>query len=1243
MPSFTNTFGGTVVYPADVSYRAIALTANVTLTWPTELATNTNVVASIMDVTPSGAGLTIRMPDASQASVGQTALFFNVGASSFTVADNSGNTIQTIASGQAWQIYLTGNATVNGTWRPIQYGAGTSSASASALAGAGLKAITTTLNQSAPTTLLSADYTLTSVDRARVIVWNGGAGTFTMPSAATAGNDWFFDARNSGTGGLTIQPAGGELINGQANLVFNPGDSARIITDGINFYTIGYGQSATFSFDYVSISLTGQPSPYTLSGTNLNRIAYQFSGILTANMEIIVPNTIQQYWIRNTTTGSYTLTVKTSGGTGVVVVQNGASILYCDGTNVVQAETANLSVPVAIAQGGTGATNAGSALVNLGGTSLGIGIFTATNGATARASIGAASSGANSDITSLSGLTTPLSVPQGGTGLTTTPSNGRLLIGNGTNYTLANLTAGAGLSITNGAGSITIDSTGVTAYPGAGIAYSTGTAWGTSYTTSGTGTTIALSASPALTGTPTAPTAAAGTNTTQIATTAYVVGTAFSSALPGQGGNAGKFVTTDGTTASWSFVPLTSGVSGILPIANGGTNASDAATALTNLGAYPASNPSGFTSNTGTVTSVSGTGTVNGITLTGSVTTSGSLTLGGTLSGVDLTSQVTGTLPVANGGTGATTLTANNVLLGNGTSAVQVVAPGTSGNILTSNGTTWTSAAAPVSAVSYPQNIQSGNYTLVLADAGKHIYSANTGAQTITIPANASVAFPIGTVITIVNQGTTSILLSGAGVSIFPEGSAVAVTSPVVPAGSTGQLVKVDTNSWEAIVGVVQANLVNYVALSGGASNSGSSITGCAGGGFVTGAANFELGVLTITVGALGAAGGLGNPSSISGSTTITARQFSNARSTSSIPEGLNGYIWDGVGSNIVSGGGGGGAGGAGGNGTGNEGGKGGIGALSTITGSPVYYGAGGAGVFAPSVGGSGEGSIVILSVPLSEYSGTRTGSPAIVRAGNNAVLTFTSSGTYTAAVGGGIFYSADMLVVAGGGGGGNPSHGGGGAGGYVTPATQTLFRGLTYAVTVGSGGAGSSSNSNPGTGGNNSTVAALSITALGGGGGGSQNSQNGQQGGSGGGGATNFSGFAGTGGVATQPTSASGGFGNAGGNATGATNTGAGGGGAGGAGASSAAGGAGGIGLASSITGTSVTRAVGGARSSGTAGPANTGNGGGGAAASGGSGVVIISIPTAFYTGTTTGSPVVTTSGSNTILQFNSSGSYTA
>lgn len=86
---------------------------------------------------------------------------------------------------------------------------------------------------------------------------------------------------------------------------------------------------------------------------------------------------------------------------------------------------------------------------------------------------------------------------------------------------------------------------------------------------------------------------------------------------------------------------------GVAQIENGGTGGSTAAEARANIGAGTGS---------GTVSSVSGTGNVNGITLAGTVTTSGALELGGALTDVDLSTQVTGVLPIANGGTGMATL-----------------------------------------------------------------------------------------------------------------------------------------------------------------------------------------------------------------------------------------------------------------------------------------------------------------------------------------------------------------------------------------------------------------------------------------------------------------------------------------------------------------------------------------------------------------------------------------------------------
>ena len=162
---------------------------------------------------------------------------------------------------------------------------------------------------------------------------------------------------------------------------------------------------------------------------------------------------------------------------------------------------------------------------------------------------------------------------------------------------------------------------------------------------------------------------------------------------------------TDIIVAQNYFSALTLGAA--LPVASGGT----ALTAGTSGGvlAYTAS---GTLASSGALTQYGvviggGAGAVPTSTAAGTTTTvlhgnaSGTPTFGA----VSLTADVSGTLPVANGGTSLTTLTANNVILGNGASAPTFVAPSTSGNVLTSNGTTWQSTAPAASGATKGQAI----------------------------------------------------------------------------------------------------------------------------------------------------------------------------------------------------------------------------------------------------------------------------------------------------------------------------------------------------------------------------------------------------------------------------------------------------------------------------------------------------------------------------------------------------------
>ena len=392
MPSYSDVFGGANIYPSEISYSSVALTASITLSWPEETSTNVNLATRIMDVTPSAGSFNITLPDANKSGTGNTILFNNKGSYTFTVLNAGGSQVGTIASGQLWQVYLTDNTTANGAWQLLQYGATTSSANASALAGTGIVAVGAVLSQSVPITTFNSNYTAGDTDRARMYNWTGAGGTLVLPDPTAVGDNWFLYLRNSGSGQVAVNTPGSVQIDGATTLAFQPGESAIIASDGTNFYTIGFGQSSTFAFDYTVINAAGS-GDLTLSGAQLNRVAYRFTGALTAARNIIIPATVQQYWIDNRTTGAYTFTVKVAGTTGVALTTNERGIFYCDGSELLDADTATVGFPISIAQGGTGATSAGAALINLGGTSTGIALFEATNQAAAWTALGVAQAG----------------------------------------------------------------------------------------------------------------------------------------------------------------------------------------------------------------------------------------------------------------------------------------------------------------------------------------------------------------------------------------------------------------------------------------------------------------------------------------------------------------------------------------------------------------------------------------------------------------------------------------------------------------------------------------------------------------------------------------------------------------------------------------------------------------------------------------------------------------------------------
>jgi len=231
----------------------------------------------------------------------------------------------------------------------------------------------------------------------------------------------------------------------------------------------------------------------------------------------------------------------------------------------------------------------------------------------------------------------------------------------------------------------------------------------------------------------------------------------------GGGGSSAFNDITSGTNVTASMIV---GSGATLSASGSGTIAATTATALQTARTINGTSFNG----TANITVTAAAGTLTGTALNSSVVSS-SLTSVGTIGTGTWQGTAIGT---TYGGTGQTAWAAGDILFGAGTNITNRRSIGNTDDVLTVSGgvPVWTSIT---SVRQIPQNSQSAAYTLVLADGGKHIFhpSADTTARTWTIPANSSVAFPIGTAVTFVNQNaagaitiaitTDTMRLAGAG------------------------------------------------------------------------------------------------------------------------------------------------------------------------------------------------------------------------------------------------------------------------------------------------------------------------------------------------------------------------------------------------------------------------------------------------------------------------------------------------
>jgi len=341
MSTFVSPFTGNVIQPTDVSYYALTFSADTDLYWPTVVNPTQVPAARIMDCVASSAGLTIYLPDATQGAVGSDILFRNQGTHSFVVKDFSGAETITVDVGISKYVYLTSNVSTGGSWSNVTFGAGSSTADAVSLQGAGL----TTISGKLATTQNIIDITSTPLlnDASRAITYNWGAGNgnLNLPVPATLSRGWYIGFRNSGTGALNINPISPALINGIATVIANPGDSGFIAYDYDtgNFITIGLTAPSNVTFTSATYDVDNIP------GSSLNLVSFApiiqtyiaQTGSRTTTLTVTLPAITQLYvLINNTNQTGYNIDFVVSGSSQPPLILAASQVILAlsDGVNL---------------------------------------------------------------------------------------------------------------------------------------------------------------------------------------------------------------------------------------------------------------------------------------------------------------------------------------------------------------------------------------------------------------------------------------------------------------------------------------------------------------------------------------------------------------------------------------------------------------------------------------------------------------------------------------------------------------------------------------------------------------------------------------------------------------------------------------------------------------------------------------------------------------------------------------------